>query len=254
LTAAPGKAEIVFDLAGDTPEGGLALPGPAGAPFSLRFVHVAPAARYHITVTYPDGSGRTGNAGMGPVYVENFARGVEAGKCLDPQKASIELLRSSTEAQVVERLPKIPDPLPDECVAVAPFIRSRKEATETVRELSFERPPAKEVPVVVERYDPETNEVLRRWRLRLQFGPPPRRWAYRNEEAWIVGETARDHTVVRVGLAKGSVAGLAFTLQAPAEPMAVYQVRARLANSPPIDVRVQLDEHVWSPQDYSAVA
>ncbi|HXB53362.1 MAG TPA: hypothetical protein VN461_01170 [Vicinamibacteria bacterium] len=85
---------------------------------------------------------------------------------------------------------------------------------------------------------------------------PEPRWAYRNEEAWIVGEITRDiGEMVAYGKDRSLLESGAITIEGQPSPSSStgppsFDVSVALPKAAPVSAVVVLDEHIWSPKSY----
>src|SRR5713226_379596 len=85
---------------------------------------------------------------------------------------------------------------------------------------------------------------------------PEPRWAYRNEEAWIVSDITRDiGEMVAYGKDRSLLESGAITIEGQPSPSSStgppsFDVSVALPKAAPVSAVVVLDEHIWSPKSY----
>jgi hypothetical protein len=265
-SAARGDERYVdIDLLSIHGDNTLMLTVARGEPFHVSVINRAPSARYRMTTDFRNPEGGMANRGTPhdqrelPVATERDMAVFKDHPCTPfmqlwkqmlqltdeaPVRAAVEAVRNATVPPACEVMKKsFFDPAADR------FTRSPYYGP------TYELVPGGWVSVTIERLDPTSGAVMRTWRARIVAPAPKLEWSYPSEEAWLVGETARDIAEMLVFKKDGSLpGGPAFEIAPGADPKArSYQVHVRLRGES-FGHEIVLDEHPWSPGSYAAFA
>jgi tetratricopeptide (TPR) repeat protein len=116
-----------------------------------------------------------------------------------------------------------------------------------------------ELRYTLERMVPGSAAAVKTWRFTVRAEALRLGWAYPNEEAWIVGETARDIVEMMVyardrSLPPPATLGFSVTANAASAASPTYTVAASPSGAAPQKQVLTFETYVWSPANYEPLA